>query len=195
MSDPSQNPQPAPGAPDPGYPPTQPVGGQPAPAYDPGAAQPVYDQSAPPPGYSPPPVHGPPPGFGPPAESGGVKVGAPTLLSIVSIAAVALAVSLEEDGRNGWEDIGVWAGFAIVAAVATLAPSLRSNLSLDTSRAWQIGLGGAIGLAAFWVLFILPSIQQNVSFLATVGVVAGGLAVWLAPGRPDPSASSPGQTW
>ena len=183
----------------PGGAPPQPQSQPQGPAGDPSQAghipAPGY---VPPAGYAPQPGYGPPPGFAQPAqpaEGGGVKVGAPTLLSIISIAAIALAVSLEEDGRNGWEDIGVWAGFAIVAAVATLAPSLRSNLSLETSRAWQIGVAGAIGLAAFWVLFILPSIQQNVSFLATVGVVAGGLAVWLAPGRPEPSASGPGQSW
>ena len=124
----------------------------------------------------------------------GASLSAGVAWSLVSIAAIALAVSLNEDGDNGWGRIGVWAAFAITAAVATLAPALRDQLNLKSTLAWQVGVAGAAGLAAFWVLFVLPSITQNVSFLATVGVAAGGLAAWVAPGRPgNPEAA--GSTW
>lgn len=189
MADQSQTPQPTPAAHDAAYAPTQHVG-QPAPG-----SQQTYDQAAAQQVYAPPPGFGPPPGFSQPAESSSVKIGAPMLYSAISVVAIVLAVSLKEDGRNGWDDIGVWSGFAIAAAAATMAPSLRSNLSMGVSRAWQVGLGGAVGLAAYWILFVLPAIERNVSFLATVGVVAGGLAVWLAPGRPDAPADGAGQTW
>ncbi|CAN5590812.1 hypothetical protein BH10ACT1_BH10ACT1_15190 [soil metagenome] len=155
--------------------------------------------AGPPPGYGPPP--GAPGAYGPAATapaatsgSSGVSVSAGVAWSLVSIAAIALAVSLNEDGDNGWGRIGVWAGFAIVAAVATLAPAVRDQLNLKSTLAWQIGVAGAAGLAAFWILFVLPSISQNVSFLATVGCAAGGLAAWLAPGRPG-NAEAAGQTW
>ena len=190
--------QPIPGAPDPSYAPTQHMAAQPTgePVAQPvGQPEQPYDPTGAPPGYTPPAGYGPPPGFAQPAPSGGVKVGAALVWSLVSVVCMVLAVSLEEDGRNGWDDIGVWAAFAIASAAATMAPSLRSNLSMEASRAWQIGVAGAVGLAAFWVLFVLPAIERNVSFLATIGVVAGGLAVWLAPGRPAPAEPGPGQTW
>lgn len=188
--------------------PTQPVPVQQVPGQPAGAhaqpAQPVPPAGAHPgapgeaagypPGYAPPPGYGPPPGFAHPAPTSGVKVGGAVMWSLLSIAAIALAVSLEEDGQNGWESIGVWAGFAIVAAVATLVPAVRSNLNIDATRAWQISVAGAVGLASFWVLFVLPVIERNVSFLATLGVVAGGLAAWLAPGRPAPGPGAD-QSW
>lgn len=196
MSDPTAGPtQPAPGGPPPGYagpPPGQPAGpppGQPQHPQHPQhlqAGQPI----APPPGWNP--AMGQPGQPGPTAAAGGTKLGAPALLSIVSIAAMALAVTIEEDSDNGWGRIGVWAGFAIFAAVLTLAPAIREQVNLTVEKAWQVGVAGAAGLAAFWVLFVLPSISMNVSFAATVGVVAGLLAAWMAPGRPAPSGNGSG---
>lgn len=159
-------------------------GGQPAAGPPPGYGQPA---GGPPPGYAP---HGYPQSA---ATSSGVKLAGGVWWSLASIAAIALAVSLFEDGDNGWGRIGVWAGFAIAAAVVTLAPVLGDQLNLPRERAWQLAVAGGVGLAAYWVLFVLPSISQNVSFLATIGCAAGVLAAWLAPGRPG--TSSTGQTW
>ncbi len=139
--------------------------------------------------------YGPPPGFAAAESSSGTKVGAGLLWSLLAAIALAVAVSVKEDGQNGWERIGVWAGFAIVAALATAAPAIRSNLNLDAEKAWKVAAAGAVGLAAFWVLFILPSIERNVSFVATLGCVAGAVAAWTAPGRPRPAPDDRGQTW
>lgn len=115
-------------------------------------------------------------------------------MSLVSITAMALAVSLKEDGTNGWDRVGVWAAFAIAAAVLTLAPVVRDNLNLSAGRAWHLGAVGAGGLVGYWILIVLPWIEQNVSFLATVGVAAGVWAVWRSPGRPGTEPVVP-QTW
>ena len=181
MSDPSP---PSSSSPGPGWPPPGQAGQPPQPGPPP---QPGQQQ--PPPGY------GPPAGYGPP--SGGVTVGIGLWLGLAAIVAMALAVSLNEDGDNGWGRIGVWAAFAIVAAVATLAPALGRQLNLSTERAWQVGAAGAAGLAGFWVLFVLPSISQNTSFLATVACAAGIGAAWIAPGRPSGGgdASAQGEWW
>lgn len=178
-------------------PPGQPgSGGHPVAGPPPGYGQPG---GGPPPGYGQP-ASGPPPGYGPPqgypqpaVAPSGVKLAGGVWWSLLAIVAIALAVSLFEDGDNGWGRIGVWAGFAIAAAVVTLAPALGEQLNLSAERAWQLAVAGGVGLAAFWVLFVLPSISQNVSFLATVGCAAGGLAAWLAPGRAGTASS--GQTW
>lgn len=174
-----------------GTPPNQPP---PTPAPPPGHGPPP-GYGAPPPGYGgPPPGYGaPPPGYPAPPASGDTKVAAATWWALLAVVAIALAVSLPEDGDSGWGRIGVWAGFAIAAAVATLVPALRSSLNLGEERAWQVAVAGGVSLAGYWVLFVLPAITMNVSFLATVGCAAGGIAAWLAPGRPRPSAGEP--TW
>jgi len=187
--------------------PTPPVHGQPSgpppgqPYGQPHAPQPGAAPQGPPPGYQP---GGYPPGgyaaAGGPAPSsspfGASPAGVSLWLSLASIAAMALAVSLNEDDDNGWGRIGVWAGFAIVVAVLTLAPSIGRSINLSQEHAWKVGAVGAVGLIGFWVLFVLPSISMNVSFLATAGVVVGAAAVWLADGRPAPAGEDTGpQTW
>lgn len=171
------------------------------PPYQPGQPQPGQHQPG---GGYPPQGYGPPTGGYPPTPTGpdpfgGSTVGISTLLAAGSVAAITLAVSLNEDDDNGWGRIGVWAGFAIASAVLTLAPSVGRALNLTALRAWRVAAAGAVGLVAFWVLFVLPSISMNVSFAATVGVAAGVAAAWMAPGRPasaaDPSEGSAGQTW
>lgn len=144
---------------------------------------------------TPPPAQGPsvappPPGAAPaPAPASAGPPLASPWLGLVSVACVAVAVSLNEDGDNGWGRIGVWAGFAIAAAALTLAPAVRRQVSLAPDTAWRVATAGAIGLAGYWVLFVLPRIEMNVSFLATVGCAAGMFAAWQAPGRP----AGPGQ--
>ena len=143
---------------------------------------------------------GPPPGYGgfPPASSpfGSSPAGVSLWLALASIAGMALAVTLEEDGDNDWGRIGVWAAFAIAAAALTLVPVVGRSMNLSQDTAWKVGAGGAVGLVAFWVLFVLPSISMNVSFLATVAVVAGAAAVWSADGRPDLDGGGSGPaTW
>lgn len=157
------------------------------------------------PGYGPPHGYGPPPGYG---QTGGypatqasssgsaASISASTWWGLLAVVAMVLAVSIPEDGGNQWKAAALWAGFAIVAALLTLAPSAGAGLKLTQERAWQVAAGGLGGLVAYWVLFVLPAISKNVSFLATVAVVAGGLAVATAPGRPSsPAGRSPGEWW
>jgi hypothetical protein len=108
------------------------------------------------------------------------------------VACLVAGVSIKEDGTNGWEDFAVWSGFAIVAAAATLAPSFTAQLNLTRERALPVATAGAVALSGFWILFVLPSITRNTSFLATLGCAAGALAAWTAPGR-EPSVRPP--TW
>src|SRR5690606_12320544 len=138
-----------------------------------GAPQPGYQQAPAP--------------FGP---SGGSATSISTWLGLVSVVVMVLAVSINEDDDNGWGRIGVWAGFAIASAALSLVPLMADQFKLTATRAWQVAAAGAAGLGAFWVLFVLPSISMNVSFAATVGVVAGAAAAWTAPGKPDTSAAN-----
>lgn len=183
-------------------------GSTPAPGWSPPAGQAPTGPAAPsgtgqpggpPPGYGPPGYGGAPgyqPSGGPASGSTGTVPGS-TWWALLAVVAIAVAVSVPEDGSNDWKSIGVWAGFAVAAALATLAPAARASLKLSTERAWQVAAGGFAGLAAFWILFVLPNISQNTSFVATVGVAAAGLAVWAAPGRPSDgqACGSAGEWW
>lgn len=116
-----------------------------------------------------------------------------TVFAVASIAAVAIGISVPEGGHNAWHVVKAWGGVALVAAALTFAPSLR----LPAYRAWQLAVGGAAGLALYWVLFVLPDIAKNTSLITTLGVAAGIVVAWIAPGRPAPGESPrpPGPTW
>jgi hypothetical protein len=98
---------------------------------------------------------------------------------------VALGLSLKEDGHTAWDSVHAWGGLALVGAVLTLAPVIRG--SLTPHRAWQVAACGAAALGLFWVLFVLPAVGSNTSLVTTIGVAAGIIAVWIAPGREAPS--------
>jgi hypothetical protein len=92
---------------------------------------------------------------------------------------------------------------ALVAAALTFAPALETQLRLTPHRAWQIAAGAAAGLSLYWVLFVLPDIAKNTSLVTTLGVAAGIVVAWIAPGRllsgappAPPGAPRPsGPTW
>jgi hypothetical protein len=125
-----------------------------------------------------------------------------TLFAAASLAAVAIGVSVPEDGHNAWHTVKAWGGVALVAAALTFAPALGSAMRLTAYRAWQVAAGGAAGLGLYWVLFVLPDIEKNTSLATTVGVAAGIVVAWIAPGRhpidepPGAHAAPPsGPTW
>lgn len=131
----------------------------------------------------------PPPPSGAPATppspgKSPVSLGGTAWFGLAAVVAVAVAVSVKEDGTNGWSRFGVWAGFAIACAVLTLAPVVRAQFGLSGATAWRLATAGGVGLGVYWVLFVLPWIEQNIGFLATIGCAAGIYAAWTAPGRP-----------
>ena len=95
------------------------------------------------------------------------------VLGLVAVAAVVIGLLIKEsDGAgapsvNLWDRTSapLWSIVAIVAAVATLLPALRSVLNVPARLAWTIAAVGAAYLVFWWVLFVLPSISLNVAFL------------------------------
>jgi hypothetical protein len=155
----------------------------------------------------------PPPPAGPPssgprtAQLPGPLVGpahqmsrphvAVTLFAAASLVAVAIGISVPEDGHNAWHTVKAWGAVALVAAALTLAPSVGSAVGLSAYRAWQVAAGGAAGLALYWVLFVLPDVAKNTSLITTLGVAAGIVVAWIAPGRNAALGASPpaGPSW
>ena len=115
-----------------------------------------------------------------------INLSAPLVFGVIAVAAIILATFMDETGINFWDQFGgLWSLFAIGAAALTLLPALRTVFSIGTELAWKLAVGGAAALVLWWVLFVLPNIGQpqvsNLTFLATVGVAAGVLAVWTSP--------------
>lgn len=137
-----------------------------------------------PPQPPPPPQQGwyatPSPGWTPTPTPAAVPT--PALLAAgAAVTATLLGLSVPASGFVLWR-IGAWAVFAAVCAVALFAPLLRT--SIGELRAWQVTAAAAAGLALAWLVFGLPRVETNSGFLLTVGAATGGLAAWLAPGRP-----------
>lgn len=124
-----------------------------------------------------------------PRSKGG---GAILVLGLVAVAGVVLGLSIAENGHTAWESVNAWGALAIAGAIAVVAPALGRTVGLSEQRAWQVAVCGAGALVLFWVLFVLPSVGSNTSLLTTVGVAAGVMAAWIAPGRASASTSTPG---
>lgn len=185
MTHPHQNPMNPQGRP-PHQPPYQPP-------YEGVPTQPAYPVGQP--------VQPPPPGW----TGGYAQPGVPPVsrtsalvwtLGLVSILGVVLGISLKEDGANAWHSVHAWGGLAIAGAVLTLAPVAGHSFGMTAVRAWQTAVVGAGALVLYWVLFVLPSVGSNTSLLTTIGVAAGAVAAWLAPGKaPADSRPPAGNTW
>ena len=70
-----------------------------------------------------------------------------------------------------------------VLLIGVAAVVLRKLVNMSERQAWQIAAIAAGALVFWWVLFVLPVINRNVSFLATLAVAAAGVGVWLSPGN------------
>ena len=126
-----------------------------------------------------------PPANDPASSDGGVSIEPWGWLSLLAVVGVLLGLLVDEDGANLWDASEAWSVFAIVCAVAVLAPLLRRSLKWSDDRAWTVAAIGAGGLVLYWLLLVLPAISRNTSFAITVAAAAAVGAVWLAPGRRD----------
>jgi hypothetical protein len=121
-----------------------------------------------------------------------VTLTAGLVLGLVAVAAIATGLLIEESDIAGAPSVNLWdrtsaplwSVVAIVAAVATLLPALRSSINVPARLAWTIAAVGAAYLVFWWVLFIIPSITLNVAFLVTLGVAAAVAAVWVSSDNP-----------
>jgi hypothetical protein len=155
---------------------------------------PAPEYASPPPEYA-----GPPPGYSPPRYATPRQPMPRVMIAIwalaaISVAGVALGLSLKEHNVNAWRSVHAWGAVAIVGAVLTAAPAFGSAAHVNAVRCWQVAVAGAATLAFFWILFVLPSVGSNTTLLVTVGVVAGVAAAWVAPGKPAADESE-APTW
>ncbi|PZS26853.1 MAG: hypothetical protein DLM58_19945 [Pseudonocardiales bacterium] len=175
-----QGPQAGYAGPPQGYPPAgYPPAGYPPAGYPPAGYPPA---GYPPAGYS-------PAGYSPPRPPIPRIMIAIWALAGLSVAAVALGLSIKEHNVNAWVSVHAWGAVAIVGAVLTAAPAFGAAAHVSAARSWPVAVAGAATLAFFWILFVLPGVGSNTTLLATLGVAAGIAAAWIAPGRPAADGS------
>ncbi|WP_324275211.1 hypothetical protein [Blastococcus brunescens] len=68
---------------------------------------------------------------------------------------------------------------AAFVAVAVAADRVRSG------TAWKVAAAGLVGLAAFWLLVVLPVVATDRGFVLTAALAALGGALWVGPARKD----------
>lgn len=108
-------------------------------------------------------------------------------LGVLALVVLELALTLDPGDRSLWSAVPSWSAFATVAAVVALVPLALALAPgrLPAGSAWRIGAAGVAGLAAFWVLIVLPLVASDRGFLLTAALALAAGALWLAPGRPE----------
>jgi hypothetical protein len=109
-------------------------------------------------------------------------------LAVLSLVLLQLGLALRFDTDGFWTTVPLWSAFATLATLLGLLPSAGRLLGtrLTPGTAWKVAAGGLTGLAAFWVLVVLPRADSDRGFLLTAALAALGAALWIAtPARRD----------
>lgn len=107
-------------------------------------------------------------------------------LVLASLVSLELGLGLRFGTESFWSDIPLWSAFATVCAVlglAASAPLLPGGRRIGAGTAWRVAAGGLVGLAAFWVLVVLPVVASDRGFLITAALACLGGALWIGPAR------------
>jgi hypothetical protein len=104
---------------------------------------------------------------------GGMRAAA---LLLAAVAAVVLEIGLlvPVGTQTLWSRVPLWSAFATVAGLAALAGVAARITGRQQGAPTRITAAGLGGLAAFWLLVVLPSADTDRGFLLTAG--AAGLA-------------------
>lgn len=111
-------------------------------------------------------------------------------LGLVTLALVLLEVGLlvEFGARSYWSAVTLWSAFATACALLTLlafAAFYPAGNRLRPEPAWRVAAGGLVGVAAFWLLVVLPEVASDRGFVLTAALAALGGALWIGPRRKD----------
>ena len=107
-------------------------------------------------------------------------------LVLASLVLLELGLGLRFGSESFWSDIPLWSAFATACTVLGLAASaslLPGGRRIGAGTAWRIAAGGLVGLAAFWVLVVLPVVASDRGFLLTAALACLGGALWTGPAR------------
>jgi hypothetical protein len=107
-------------------------------------------------------------------------------LAVVSLVLLELGLTLDFGLESYWSVVPLWSAFATlcgVLGVLAFAAFYPAGNRLKSGAVWRIAAGGLVGLAAFWVLVVLPVVDTDRGFLLTAALAALGGALWIGPRR------------
>ena len=120
----------------------------------------------------------------------GPRLGRPALgsLALAGLAVVLAVVGLVMafGTTSFWSAVPLWSAFATGCALLGLAAVAAVHLAGDRigpDLAWRVGAGALVGLAAFWLLVVLPVVDTDRGFLLTAALGCLGVALWGAARR------------
>jgi hypothetical protein len=105
-------------------------------------------------------------------------------LAALSVVLLELGLLLRFGTAPLWSAVTLWSAFAtvcVLVAGAACSPAAR----LRPRPAWRAAAGGLVGLAAFWLLVVLPEVASGRGFLLTAAPAALGAALWIGRRRTD----------
>lgn len=160
---------------------TQPPTPEPDPTrpYEPVSPPPSAPPPEPPPAHPtipPPPSHPPPSAARPRDSAAMLRLG----LGVLVLGLTVVALAVQHDDRNGYQDWTAWAIFATAMAAVHLFPAFSP---LGAERTWLVVAAATGGLLLYWALIVLPGISSNTSFAQTVAVALAVAHCALLPGR------------
>jgi hypothetical protein len=107
-------------------------------------------------------------------------------LAALALVLLQLGLALDFDTVSLWDVIPLWSAFAtacvlvgLVALLVASSPGGRSRVGL----AWRVGAAGLVGLAAFWLLVVLPGADTDRGFVLTAALGCLGAALWVGAKR------------
>jgi hypothetical protein len=107
-------------------------------------------------------------------------------LAVLSLVLLQLGLALDFGTGSLWDAVPLWSAFAtaavLVGLLALLAGSSKGGRA-RTGQAWGVGAAGLVGLAAFWLLVVLPGADSDRGFLLTAALASLGAALWIGAKR------------
>jgi hypothetical protein len=107
-------------------------------------------------------------------------------LAVVSLVLLELGLALDFGLNSYWSVVPLWSAFATLCAalgVLAFAAFYPAGNRLRSAAVWRVAAGGLVGLAAFWLLVVLPAVDTDRGFLLTAALAALGGALWIGPRR------------
>jgi hypothetical protein len=107
-------------------------------------------------------------------------------LGVLSLVLLQLGLALDLGGESLWDAVPLWSGFATAAVLAGLLAVVFASSKRGRARArqaWNVGAAALVGLAAFWLLLVLPGADSDRGFLLTAALACLGAALWIGAKR------------
>ena len=106
-------------------------------------------------------------------------------LTVLSLVLLELGLTMRGgDPESYWESIPLWSGFATLCVLLGLGAFVAFAAARNRLRPdglWRIAAAGLVGLAAFWLLVVLPIVATDRGFVLTAALAALGAALWVGP--------------